>query len=65
MRKNDRRVIQAAAVAAGVPPDAFTVEEQFGVVIVNHPDSMTWPSEVRSSIKDAVKRVTGKDVAIT
>lgn len=65
MRKNGRRVTEAAAKAAGLSPDGFTVEEEHGWVLVNHPDSMKWPPEVCSAIKEAVKLVTGKDASIT
>ena len=59
VRRNDRRVIEAAAAAAGLPPHSFFVEVQDGVVIVNHPDSMKWSREVTEAIRAAVREVTG------
>jgi hypothetical protein len=65
MRRNDSRVIQAVAEAAGLSADAFNVEEDQGVVLVNHPDSMTWSKETRNAVKTAATRITGMQVSIT
>lgn len=65
MRKNDKRVIEAAAAAAHLPTDAFFVEEDHGIVIVNHPESMKWPAETRRVIEAAVERLTGMKASVT
>lgn len=64
MRKNDKKVIEAAAAAAGLPAAGFFVEESHGVVLVNHPESMKWP-EKWPAIKSAVESLTGMKVSIT
>ena len=63
--RNDRRVIEAAAEAAGVPTTGFAVEEQAGVVIINHRDSTTWSKDVWTAITTAVKARTNKDATVT
>ena len=64
-RRNDKRVIQVAADAAGLPPARFFVEVEHDHVLVNHPESMKWPAETRAAIKAAVERFTGMRAAVT
>lgn len=65
MRKNDIKVVTAVAEAAGLPTNGFLVEEQDGIVLVNHPDSMTWTPEVRAKVKAAAERTTGGPASVT
>jgi hypothetical protein len=64
-RRNDKRVIEAAAAAAHVPEDAFFVQVDHGIVFVNHPDSMKWPAETRHAIEAAVEQLTGMKASVT
>lgn len=63
MRKNDSRVLEAVAKAAQLPKSGFSVEEDGGWVMVNHPDSMKWP-ERWPAIRRAVEALTGMSVSI-
>lgn len=65
VRYDDYRVIQTAAEIANVPPTRFIVETQDGWILINHPDSMKWSSEVHEAIRDAVKKLTGMNAAVT
>ncbi len=64
-RKNDKRIIAAAAAAAGLPVDAFFVEIEFGAVTVNHPESMKWPAETRHEVERCVRELTGMSAHVT
>ena len=64
MRRNSKAVIAAVAAAAGLPTDGFSVEESEGIVLVNHPDSMTWP-EKWPAIRAAAERASGMKASIT
>lgn len=64
MRKNDSTVLAAVARAAQLPQAGFSVEEDGGRVMVNHPDSMKWP-ERWPAIVAAVEGVTGMKASIT
>ncbi len=64
-RRNDKRVIETAAAAAGVPPTSFSVEVDHAFVVVNHPESMKWPSAKRRAIKVAVEQLTGMSATVT
>lgn len=55
IRKNDRRVIQAMAEAAHLPPGPFTVEIDHGEYILSHPDSQKWNQELRAKVVQAAK----------
>ncbi len=57
IRKNDRRVIQAMAEAAHIPPGGFTVEVDHGFYILNHPDSQKWDKQRRDAVVQAAKSV--------
>ncbi len=65
MRRNDSKVIKAVAEAAGLSPDRFFVEEDHGVVLINHPDSMKWSEDVQRAVEAAATRVTGMKASIT
>ena len=45
------------ASAADVPRDAFEVEHDDGVYILNHPNSQTWSQETREAVEAAALTV--------
>jgi len=65
IRKNDRRVREAAGRAAGIDPKRVFVEEQFGTVIVNLPNTMVMSSEDRTRVTREIElAVPGIRVAL-
>ena len=65
MRRNDSIVIKAVAEAAELPMDSFFVEEDHGIVLISHPDSMKWSRDVQKAVEAAATRVTGMKASIT
>lgn len=65
VRKNDKKVIAAAAAAAGLPTTGFFVEVDHGILLVNHPDSMKWSAETRAAVKAAVEEAAGMKASVT
>lgn len=63
-RETERAVQAVAEEITGLPGREFGVEEDQGVVFINHQLSMTWPAETRKALTEAVKKITGNRASV-
>lgn len=59
-RVNDGEIFAIAAAIARVPlKSGFRIDREPGHLVVIHPQTMLWSSEVRQAIQDAIAKRTG------